>query len=70
MYFVDPLAASSLPSLALRVWRSSYFNVNAPPIRALRSSTDLMVRLSFTGGLTEVFKGYGENVYHYDVNSM
>ena len=33
-------------------------------------SEDTFVKKSYFGGATDYYKGYGENLYYYDVNSL
>lgn len=66
---LDPLLSASVPSLALKTWRTRF----KPPgisVLNLHPSVDRLIRPSYVGGLSELFQPYGENLYHYDINSM
>jgi hypothetical protein len=58
----------TLPSLSLAIFRSKFLNDYKIPIITGNMYQDM--RNSFTGGSVDVFKSYGENLYHYDVNSL
>jgi hypothetical protein len=58
----------TLPSLAFNIYRSSFMNEYKIPKIGGKMLYD--IKKSYTGGATEMYKPYGENLYHYDVNSL
>jgi hypothetical protein len=57
-----------LPSLAFAIYRSSFMiNYKIPKIGGKMLND---IRKSYTGGATEMYIPYGENLYHYDRNSL
>jgi len=59
---------ATLSSLALGIYRSNYLKDYKIPIISGKMFND--IRKSYTGGSTEMFIPYGENIYAYDVNSL
>ena len=47
---------------------TTYYDDNIPRIES--SSIYKDIKLAYYGGITEVYKPYGENLYYYDVNSL
>lgn len=66
----DPLAALSLPSLALKLFRAKHYDDLQQPIELLSENKDSFLRLSYKGGIVEVYKPHLINGYHYDINSL
>jgi len=58
----------TLPSLAFAIYRSSFLNEYKIPKIGGKMLHD--IRKSYTGGATEMYIPYGENLYHYDINSL
>lgn len=58
----------SLPSLALGVFRSSFYL--RENIRILRPDIDRIIRKSYYGGIVDVYKPKVDHGYHYDINSL
>jgi len=58
----------TLPSLAFAIYRSSFMNDYKIPKIGGKMLHD--IRKSYTGGATEMYIPYGENLYHYDINSL
>ena len=58
----------TLPSLAFAIYRSSFMNDYKIPRIGGKMLHD--IRKSYTGGATEMYIPYGENLYHYDINSL
>jgi len=66
-YQVDITTIFSTSTLSLKIFRQSYLKTDIP---IMSKSEDSFVRKSYFGGSTDVYKGYGENLYYYDVNSL
>ena len=64
---IDITSIVSTSSLSLKIFRSKFLNVDIP---ILKGSVDKFIRKSYFGGGTDYYKGYGENLYYYDVNSL
>ena len=58
----------TISSLSLETYLKNYYNNNIPLIN--KRSIDGDIRNSYFGGITEVYKPYGKNLYYYDVNSL
>lgn len=64
---IDITSILSTSSLSLKIFRSKFLNVDIP---ILKGSTDKFIRKSYFGGGTDYYRGHGENLYYYDVNSL
>ena len=51
----------------MTIFRLNYLNQSIP---TLNKYIDKFIRESYFGGITDVYKLYGENIYYYDVNSL
>jgi hypothetical protein len=58
----------TISSLATRVFLNKYYNNNIPNIN--KSSIYRDIKQAYYGGITEVYRPYGKNLYYYDVNSL
>jgi hypothetical protein len=58
----------TLPSLAFGIYRTHYLKDYKIPLITGQIFND--IKLSYTGGSTDMFKPYGTNIYRYDVNSL
>ena len=67
-YNIDMLDSLTISNLAIRLFMTKYYKNNIPSIHKLSLYND--VKLAYYGGITEVYKPYGENLYYYDVNSL
>jgi len=71
MYFnkfkVDIESVYSTATLSLKIFRSKF---QEDPIYILPSIIDNFIRQGYYGGGTDVYKGFGKNIYYYDVNSL
>lgn len=67
-YGVQTYKLKTLPSIALKTFLTKYYNNQIPLITNGTVESD--IRQSYYGGITEVYKPYGENLYYYDVNSL
>lgn len=64
---VDTATIWSTSSLSLKIFRQNFLNANLP---ILTNKLDNIIRLAYLGGSTDYFYKYGENLKHYDVNSL
>jgi DNA polymerase type B, organellar and viral len=64
---VDIATIWSTSTLSLKIFRQKFLNINIP---TLNSKLDNIIRLGYMGGSTDYFYKYGENLKHYDVNSL
>ena len=67
-YGVDITDNITISGLAVRILLKDYYNNNIPVIN--KSSIYRDIKQAYYGGMTEVYKPYGENLYYYDVNSL
>jgi hypothetical protein len=58
----------TLPSLAFGIFRAHYLKSDTIPLINGQMYHD--IRSGYTGGHTDVYKPYGENISRYDVNSL
>lgn len=58
----------TISGLAIRIFLKSFYKGNIPAITRASMYTDL--KRSYYGGITEVYKPVGHNLYYYDVNSL
>lgn len=59
---------STLPSLALGIFRSNYLAESQIPLISGQMYNE--IKKGYTGGSVDVYKPKGENVYRYDINSL
>ena len=67
-YGVDITDNITISGLAVRIFLKNYYNNNIPVIN--KSSIYKDIKQGYYGGMTEVYRPYGENLYYYDVNSL
>lgn len=67
-YNVQVSASLTISSLAMKIFLSKYYKNNISLINKRSIYEDLIN--SYFGGITEVYKPYGENLFYYDVNSL
>ena len=63
-------SVSTLSSIALNTYLTNYYNKKNTPIHIPRYANYLDIKNAYFGGRVEVFKGYVENIYIYDVVSL
>lgn len=66
-YNVDITTIVSTSSLSLKIFRTNFQKVNIP---ILKGSQDQFIRKSYFGDHTDIYEGYLEKGYYYDVNSL
>jgi hypothetical protein len=64
---VDIATIWSTSTLSLKIFRQNFLDSNIP---ILSNKLDSIIRHSYIGGSTNYFYKYGENLKHYDVNSL
>ena len=64
---VDIATIWSTSTLSFKIFRLNFLNINIP---TLTNKLDALLRLAYIGGSTDYFFKYGENLKHYDVNSL
>lgn len=69
-YKVDIENYLTLSSLAMSIFRMSYYDPNSWPIHIPSRNEDTFIRRGYYGGHADTYKPYGENLYYYDVNSL
>lgn len=67
LYQVDITSIFSTSTLSLKIFRSKFQSVDIP---ILDRKTDDYIRKAYYGGATDYYKGYGEKLHYYDVNSL
>ena len=67
-YNVDMTEKLTISSLALRIFLKDFYNNNIPMINKPSLYKD--IRKAYYGGITEVYKPHGYNLFYYDVNSL
>lgn len=71
VYYKHNLQVSScltISSIAIKLFLNKYYKDNLALINKRSIYED--IKLSYFGGVTEVYRPYGENLYYYDVNSL
>lgn len=58
----------TISGLAVRIFLKDFYNNNIPLINKLSIYKD--IKQAYYGGITEVYKPWGGNLYYYDVNSL
>lgn len=64
---VDLTTIWSTSTLSLKIFRLKFLAENIP---TLTKKMDALIRLAYIGGSTDYYYKYGENLKHYDVNSL
>ena len=67
-YSVNIHKYPTLPSLAFAIYRAHYLAEYPIPLLSGQIFND--ISKSYTGGSTDMFKPFGNNIYSYDVNSL
>jgi hypothetical protein len=68
VYNVQVVESLTISGIALKIFLNKYYNNNIPLI--VNRSVYRDIKQSYYGGVTEVYKPYGENLFYYDVNSL
>jgi hypothetical protein len=64
---VDIASIWSTSTLSFKIFRLNFLNIEIP---TLTNKLDSVLRLAYLGGSTDYYFKYGENLKHYDVNSL
>jgi DNA polymerase type B, organellar and viral len=64
---VDLATIWSTSTLSFKIFRQNFLSIN---ISTLTKKLDSIIRLAYIGGSTDYYFKYGENLKHYDVNSL
>jgi DNA polymerase type B, organellar and viral len=67
-YNVNIMDNLTISGLAVRIFLKDFYQHNIPCINKISMYRD--IKKGYYGGITEVYKPYGENLYYYDVNSL
>lgn len=67
-YGVNLTDSVTISGLALRIFLKDFYKENIPSITKASLYND--IKQAYYGGITEVYKPYGYNLYYYDVNSL
>jgi hypothetical protein len=67
-YNIGLVEASTISGLSVKIFLSKYFQNNIPLINKVSLYND--IKESYYGGITEVYRPYGKNLFYYDVNSL
>lgn len=67
-YDLDFTKVYTVSGLALNLFLGQYYKNNIPSIHTKSVYTD--IKQAYYGGLTEVYKPIGKDLYYYDVNSL
>jgi hypothetical protein len=65
---IDIKHTPTLPALCLKIYRAKYMPKNTIPIITGIPYRD--IKQSYTGGSTDMYIPYGENIFCYDINSL
>lgn len=69
-YQIDIEDIMTISSLALRLFRVHFFDKERFRICYPNLNQDTFIRRGYYGGHVDVYMPYGEDLYHYDVNSL
>jgi hypothetical protein len=67
-YKINISEGGTISALAMKIYLDGYYYNNIPKI--IKPSIYRELQLAYYGGITEVYKPYGENLFYYDVNSL
>nr|QCS25166.1 hypothetical protein [Arthonia quintaria] len=69
-YNIDMRDKLTISGLALRIYLRDYYKNNIPAFFVNKDSVYRDIKQAYYGGITEVYKPTGSNLYYYDVNSL
>ena len=67
-YNVQVVSCLTISSVAMKIFLNKFYSENIPLINKRSIYED--IKLSYFGGVTEIYRPYGEDLYYYDVNSL
>ena len=65
---IQVTSSITISSIAFKIFLLKYNTNNLPFINKISMYDD--IKSSYFGGVTEVYRPYGEDLYYYDVNSL
>jgi hypothetical protein len=65
---VDITDSLTIASMAMDIFHNKYYKDNIPLVQKASLYKD--IKKGYYGGMTEVYKPYGKNLFYYDVNSL
>lgn len=67
-YNIDMTDSLTISGLSVRVFLKNFYSKNIPLVNKASIYRD--IKKAYYGGITEVYKPFGHNIYYYDVNSL
>ena len=67
---VDVVDCLTLSALAMRIYRTIYYDPNSFPIHIPKRNEDTFIRRGYYGGHADVYIPHGTDLHYYDVNSL
>jgi hypothetical protein len=67
---VDILGCITLSALAMKIYRTNFYDPNTFPIHIPSRNEDTFIRRGYYGGHADSYIPHGKNLYYYDVNSL
>jgi hypothetical protein len=67
-YHIHATKSLTISSLSMDIYLKIFYDNNIPLIK--QKSIYNNIKQSYYGGITEVYKPYGKNLFYYDVNSL
>ena len=65
---INIMEAITISGLVMKIYLNKFYKDNIPSIKKPSIYADL--KKAYYGGITEVYKPYGQNLFYYDVNSL
>ena len=69
-YHIDIEGVMTVSALSMKIFRMCYFDPNRFHIHIPNRNQDTFIRRGYFGGHVDVYIPAGENLYHYDINSL
>jgi hypothetical protein len=67
-YDIQMTNCSTISRLALNIFKKHYLKESKIPV--IKSSMFRDIKEAYYGGISEVYKPFGKDLFHYDVNSL
>jgi len=67
---LDITRCLTLAAITLKIFQINYYNVNENPLEKIEGNKDAFCRLSYFGGISDVYKPVMTEGFCYDVNSL
>lgn len=68
VFKINIMEGVTISSLAMKLFLNKYYDNNIPRINKASIYKD--IKQAYHGGITEVYKPFGKDLYYYDVNSL